>query len=81
MEFTIAPDRRTASISFTPRQLAILLFLIEQICTEDSIWKSFPSGLTEECIDDTFDFVRTMENSIAGFFDQHLPLSGSTHIT
>jgi len=77
MEFTIAPDRLTASISFTPRQLAILFFLIEQICTEDSIWKSFPSGLTEECIDDTFDFTRTMEKSIEGFFDQHLPSSGS----
>jgi len=80
MEITIAPDRRTASISFTTRQLAILFFLMEQVCTEDGIWKTFPSGLTEEYIDDTFGFARTIEESITGFFDQHLPLSGSKQI-
>jgi hypothetical protein len=81
MQITFTPDRRTASISFTPRQLAILLFLIEQVCTEDDIWKSFPSGLKDECIDDTFDFTRIMKSSLAGFCDKHFLPKGSTHNT
>ena len=72
MEFTIAPDRRTASLSFTPQQLTILFFLMEMVCTEDDIWNSFPPGLTDECIDDTLDFARTMERSIAEFIDKYL---------
>jgi hypothetical protein len=76
MEITIAQDRFTASISFTPRQLLILFFLMEEVCVEDYVWESLPCSLTDEWMEDILNFARTMEHSIKDFCDIHLPSNG-----
>jgi hypothetical protein len=72
MEFTIAPDRRTASISLSPPQIALLSFLMEDVCTENHVWNAFPGFLEEKVIDDTFEFTHDMRRLLRSICNQHL---------
>ena len=56
MEYTISPDRRTVSISFTPHQVAILMFLLGGVHAKDDIAHALSGDTPDEFVDATYKF-------------------------
>jgi hypothetical protein len=71
MEFTIAPDRRTVSISFTPHQIAILMFLLGGVHTKDDIAYALSGHAPDEVVDATYKFNAEIKESLKWFSDKH----------
>ena len=72
MEYTISPDRRTVSISFTPHQVAILMFLLGGVHTKDDIAHAFSGDTPDEFVDATYKFNAEIKESLKWFCDKHL---------
>ena len=71
MEFIITPDRRTVSISFTPHQIAILMFLLGGVHTKDDITNALSFGAPDEFVDATYKFNAEIKESLKWFSDKH----------
>jgi hypothetical protein len=71
MEFAIAPDRRTVSISFTPHQIAILMFLLGGVHTKDDIAYALTPDAPGEFVDVTYKFNAEIKESLKWFSDKH----------
>ena len=53
-----APDAESVFLRLSRKELVVLSYLLDRVCTDENIWRSFPGGIYESWID------RILETSI-----------------
>ena len=65
-------DAESVFLRLSRKELVVLSYLLDRVCTDDNIWSSFPGGIYESWIDDILDVSRDLYSGIDDFNDAFL---------
>jgi hypothetical protein len=75
-----ASDAESVFLRLSRKELVVLSYLLDRVCTDDNIWRSFPGGIYESWIDDILDVSRDLYSGIDDFNDAFLQTEDKVQI-
>jgi len=67
-----APDGESVFLRLSRKELVVLSYLMDMVCTEDNIWRSFPGGIYESWIDDILEISSGLWSGVDEFNESFL---------
>jgi hypothetical protein len=66
------PDAESVFLRLSRKELVVLAYLLDGVCTNENIWNSFPRGLFEPWIDEVLDISRDLSSVVDNFGEDFL---------
>jgi hypothetical protein len=67
-----ASDAESVFLRLSRKELVVLSYLLDSVCTENNIWNSFPDGIYESWIDDILEVSDQLSSGMDEFNDSFL---------
>ena len=67
-----ASDAESVFLRLSRKELVVLSYLLDRVCTDDNIWRSFSGGIYESWIDDILEVSDQLSSGMDEFNDSFL---------